>query len=168
MKVLDLRCTQGHAFEGWFASEDDFGRQLERGQVGCPLCGDTGIARLPSAPRLNISGAKAPPQPTQPSNSVQAQPTQAAGQGVMNANLADNPAAAGLQALWMQAMRELVKNTEDVGKRFPEEARRIHYGETEARGIRGQATAEQRAELIEEGIEVMPLPIPDVLKGPAH
>ena len=168
MKVLDLRCSHGHAFEGWFASEDDFGRQLERGQVACPLCGDTGIARLPSAPRLNISGAKAPTQPTAPLQGAQIAPPQATGQGVMNASVVDNPAPAGLQALWMQAMREVVKNTEDVGKRFPEEARRIHYGETEARGIRGQATAEQRAELIEEGIEVMPLAIPDVLKGSAH
>ncbi|HSI60163.1 MAG TPA: DUF1178 family protein [Ideonella sp.] len=158
MKVLDLRCGQGHGFEGWFASEDDFVRQHEQGLVECPLCGDKAIARLPSAPRLNLSGAKAPAQP-QP-------PQQASSQAVTTT--AANPSAAGLQALWMQAMREVIKNTEDVGTRFPEEARRIHYGETEARGIRGQATPEQRAELSEEGIDVLPLAIPDALKGPAH
>ena len=60
MKVLNLRCAAGHGFEGWFGSEQDFQDQSERQQVACPMCGDTGIARLPSAPRLNLSGAKAP------------------------------------------------------------------------------------------------------------
>jgi hypothetical protein len=68
----------------------------------------------------------------------------------------------------MEAVAHVLKHTEDVGERFPEEARRIHYGESEARGIRGQASAEQRAELAEEGIEVMPLPVPEALKGTAH
>jgi hypothetical protein len=73
---------------------------------------------------------------------------------------------AGLQAAWMKAVREVMANTEDVGERFPEEARRIHYGETESRGIRGQATAKETEALLEEGISVMPLPIPKALKEP--
>ena len=73
-----------------------------------------------------------------------------------------------MQAMWLQAVQRVLRNTEDVGERFPEEARRIHYGETEHRGIRGQASAQERAELAEEGIEVMPLPIPAALKGTAH
>ena len=73
-----------------------------------------------------------------------------------------------MQALWLRAVQQVLRNTEDVGERFPEEARRIHYGETAHRGIRGQASAEQRAELAEEGIEVMPLPMPVGLKGQAH
>jgi hypothetical protein len=68
----------------------------------------------------------------------------------------------------MEAVAHVLKHTEDVGERFPEEARRIHYGETAPRGIRGQASPEQRAELADEGIEVMALPLPDGLKGPAH
>lgn len=160
MKVLNLRCSQGHGFEGWFASEEDFGHQHDSGLVECPVCSDKAVARLPSAPRLNLSGARAP-RDDAPRVEGAGAPADAAA-----------PVAAGvpapLQALWMHAVREVIKNTEDVGERFPEEARRIHYGETKSRGIRGQATPQERAELIEEGIEVMPLAIPDALKGPAH
>jgi hypothetical protein len=74
--------------------------------------------------------------------------------------------AADLQAAWLQAVRHLVENTEDVGPRFTEEARRIHYGETAPRGIRGQATPGEREALREEGIEVMSLPLPRALEGP--
>jgi hypothetical protein len=70
--------------------------------------------------------------------------------------------------LWLKTVRQVLANTEDVGERFPEEVRRIHYGETADRGIRGQASEEQRAELADEGIEVMALPMPAGLKGPAH
>jgi hypothetical protein len=142
MKVLDLQCTAHHQFEGWFASEDDFQGQLGRGQVACPLCGDTAIAKKPSAPRLNL-GAPAP-----------------AKQEVMTAP------DANLQAAWLKMVRHVLAHTEDVGERFAEEARKIHYGEREQRGIRGQATREETQALLEEGVEVLPLPIPDALKGP--
>ncbi len=158
MKVLNLRCEQGHGFEGWFASEDDFQAQTGRGLVECPLCGDKAITRLPSAPRLNLSGARAPELPA---------PSPAAAPASPAAHAASAPSPA-LQARWLQAVQEVLRNTEDVGERFPEEARRIHYGETAQRGIRGQASAEERAELAEEGIEVMPLPLPAGLKGQSH
>jgi hypothetical protein len=141
MKVLDLQCTRGHGFEGWFASEDDFQGQLARGQVECPMCGDTGVAKMLSAPRLNLG---AQPQPAQ-------------GREVMNT-------ADASQAAWLKMVRHVMANTEDVGERFPEEARKIHYGETEERGIRGQASREQTEALLEEGIGVLPLPIPKALK----
>jgi hypothetical protein len=142
MKVIDLRCQSGHRFEGWFASDDDFLEQNGRGLIECPLCADKVVVRLPSAPRLNLSGARepAPAAPATP-----------------------DPALA-LQAKWLEMVRHVVANTEDVGERFADEARRIHYGETPERGIRGQATAEQREALVEEGIEVHPLPIPAALK----
>jgi len=155
MKVLNLRCAAGHGFEGWFGSEQDFLDQSERQLVACPLCGDTGIARMPSAPRLNLSGAKAPEGQAKVSTDPAAEAPPA-------------DAARALQARWMHAVREVLEKTEDVGQRFPEEARKIHYGEAQARGIRGQATPEQRAELSEEGIEVMALPLPAGLKGPGH
>ncbi len=151
MKVLNLRCKHDHAFEGWFASEADFQDQALRGAVQCPLCGNPEVTRLPSAPRLNLSGARAPVLSADPA------PAHAT---------AAEPAT--LQAMWLQAVAQVLKNTEDVGERFPEEARRIHYGEAVERGIRGQASPQQRAELAEEGIEVMPLPLPASLKGPAH
>jgi hypothetical protein len=152
MKVLNLRCQHDHAFEGWFASETDFQDQAARGVVECPLCGSQQVHRLPSAPRLNLSGARAPEAPSPG-------PAPAA-DGV--------PDAATLQAQWLQAVGQVIRNTEDVGERFPEEARRIHYGETPSRGIRGQASPAQRAELADEGIEVVALPLPAALKGPAH
>jgi hypothetical protein len=73
-----------------------------------------------------------------------------------------------LQTRLLEAVREVLAKTEDVGEQFADEARRIHYGDAEERGIRGQATAEQRAELADEGIDVFTLPVPDLLKGPTH
>jgi hypothetical protein len=159
MKVLDLRCANGHGFEGWFASDDDYMAQNGRGLVACPLCGDQVISRMPSAPRLNLSGARevqalAPPPASQPA--------------AQTAVSSDTPALAPeqVQALWLRGVRELLAKTEDVGQRFPEEARRIHYGEAPQRGIRGHATPEERAALQDEGIETMAIPVPAALKGP--
>ncbi len=146
MKVLNLRCANGHGFEGWFASDDDFMSQNGRGLVECPLCADQVVTRMPSAPRLNLSGAK---EPAAPAGQTPAAP----------------PQAADLQAAWLSTVRQLMANTEDVGERFAEEARRIHYGEEEARGIRGQATAKEREALRDEGIETMSIPVPAALKG---
>lgn len=141
MKVLNLRCANGHGFEGWFGSDDEFLDQNGRGGIECPLCADRVISRLPSAPRLNLSGAR----------EEAVSPT------------AD---AMPLQKAWLMAARRLMAQTEDVGERFPEEARRIHHGEIANRGIRGQATEAEREALREEGIEVMALPVPAALKGP--
>lgn len=149
MKVLNLRCAQGHGFEGWFASDEDFLDQNGRGLIECPLCSDRIITRMPSAPRLNLSGAAAPAPATAPAAAAAVSP-------------------ADLQAAWLQAVQQVLKNTEDVGERVADEARRIHYGESEHRGIRGQASAEERAALQDEGIEVMALPIPAGLKGPVQ
>jgi hypothetical protein len=152
MKVLDLQCAHGHAFEGWFSSEEDFQDQLARQLLECPLCGDKAVAKLPSAPRLNLGagGASA------------AAPGQ--GRDEAAASVATLPPAA-LQAAWLHVVRRVMANTEDVGPRFAEEARRMHYGEADERGIRGQATREETEALLDEGIEVMPLPIPAGLKS---
>jgi hypothetical protein len=139
MKVLDLRCANGHRFEGWFGSDEDFMEQNGSGLVECPLCADKLVTRMPSAPRLNLSSSAAEPVPARP---------------------------ADLQAAWMKAVRQVIANTENVGERFAEEARRIHYGEAEQRGIRGQASREDRQALEDEGIEVHPLPLPAALKDP--
>jgi hypothetical protein len=147
MKVLNLQCGQAHAFEGWFASEDAFQDQLGRGLVECPLCGDVQVTKLPSAPRLNLGA----PQPRAPEK-----------QEVVSAPNAQ------VQAAWMELVKHVMAKTEDVGERFAEEARRIHYGETGERGIRGQASREETQALLEEGISVLPLPVPKGLKGPLH
>lgn len=150
MKVLDLRCSNGHGFEGWFGSEDDFLSQNGRGLIECPMCADRVVTRLPSAPRLNLSGAReSGPAP------AAAKPQAVDGSG-------------DLQAMWLKAVQHALAHTVDVGERFAEEARRIHYGEADARGIRGVATPQERQALHEEGIEVMTLPIPPSLKGPVQ
>ena len=156
MKVLDLQCLQGHAFEGWFSSEDDFQRQLSTGLLTCPMCGEADVTKLPSAPRLNLSGATEPATAQRAARPTST-PTQLA---ATNDAVASLPSQA-LQAAWLQMVRQVMANTEDVGQRFAEEARRMHYGESESRGIRGQATAAQTEELLDEGIAVMPLPLPD-------
>jgi len=149
MKVLDLRCTHGHGFEGWFASNEAFETQLADGLVECPVCGDTAIVKLLSAPRLNLGNAKAP------------QEAATAPSATSSSNV---PAPLSPEARWMRAVREVMAKTEDVGDRFADEARKMHYGKTEERGIRGQATPEQTEALLDEGIAVIPLPIPAALK----
>jgi len=161
MKVLDLRCANGHGFEGWFGSEEDFLSQNGRSLIECPLCADRVITRLPSAPRLNLSTGKGEAKSAdkdEASASVPAVPTEP--------KAADIQAA--MQAHWIQAVRHALANTEDVGQRFAEEARRIHYGESETRGIRGVATPQEREALQDEGIEVVSLPIPAAFKGPVQ
>jgi hypothetical protein len=148
MKVLNLRCAHGHPFEGWFGSEADFVGQQERSMIACPTCGDHGISRLPSAPRLNLSGAQAP----------QGAPPSTAKETSKQVSTTAPEAPLEPQHAWWKALKEVYANTEDVGRAFPEEVRRIHYGETEARALRGQATAAQRAELQDEGIEIFALP----------
>jgi len=147
MKVLNLQCEQGHGFEGWFGSEADHADQHARGLLECPLCGSKSVQRLPSAPRLNLSGATGPvPAPA--------------------ASAAPTPERASVEALWLQAVRHVIANTEDVGERFPEEARRIHYGETADRAIRGQASPDQAQSLRDEGIDVFAMAVPAAAKGP--
>lgn len=153
MKVLNLRCANGHGFEGWFASDEDFMSQNGRGQVECPLCADKVIARMPAAPRLNLSGAR--------QHSADSETRSATAPAMP-------PRPADLQAAWLNTVRHLMSHTEDVGERFSEEARRIHYGEGKARGIRGQASAEQRAALDDEGIQTLSIPVPAALKGPVQ
>lgn len=151
MKVLNLQCSQGHGFEGWFASHEDYGSQRERGLVLCPVCNDGDIVKMPSAPRLNLghdaagTTAAAVAAPVQEVASL---------------------APVHLQAAWMKMVRHVMAHTEDVGTKFAEEARKIHYGETGHRNIRGQASREETEALLDEGIEVLPLPVPAGLKEP--
>ncbi len=157
MKVLNLRCERDHSFEGWFASEDDFQGQKQRGLVQCPLCADDHIEKRLSAPRLNL-GAREPAVPS-------AVPTPSAAPEGGSLQVGNPPALPpALQAAWLDLARKIVANTEDVGARFAQEARRIHHGEVQERAIRGQATPDEAMELLEEGIAVMPLPLPAAAK----
>lgn len=167
MKVLNLQCQHGHAFEGWFGSHEDYADQRKRGLVSCPVCNDDHIVKLPSAPRLNLGASETVAN------------AGAAGQGDPAAQAAPGatrePAAAQalaqmpvqqLQAAWMKMVRHVMAQTEDVGTRFADEARKIHHGEAPNRGIRGQASRADTEALLDEGIEILPLPIPPGLKEP--
>ena len=154
MKVLDLQCEHRHEFEGWFGSEEEFQSQLSRQLVECPVCASHDITKRLSAPRLNLSGAREPVPEVKPASAD------------ANEVVATNVSSTELQAAWLKMVRHVMANTVDVGTQFAEEARKIHYGETEQKQIRGQVSAQETRELLEEGIPVMPLPIPEALKGP--
>ena len=135
MKVYNLRCEHDHRFEGWFASEQECSDQLTSGRLACPLCESTVVTRLPSAPHVNTRNESA-----------------------------HHGTSQNVQQQVLQLMRDAVARSEDVGTRFADEARRMHYEEIPERPIRGTASREECAELLEECIGV--LPIPEVLKEP--
>lgn len=151
MIVFDLICPGKHRFEGWFASSETFERQRERGLIGCPQCGASEVSKLPgskikrSEAERPASPAAAPPPPAAPVKSA--------------AEVAALPTAAQ-RAQLLALIEQVMKNTENVGAKFAEEARKIHYQETPERAIRGIATADETRELLEEGIPVLPLPLP--------
>lgn len=148
MIVFNLGCENSHRFEGWFASGEDFERQLGEKLVACPLCGNANIARLPHAPYVN-SGAKEKPARAQPAATAQ-----------QYANVGSEVLA--------KLVEHIIEHTEDVGTAFPEEARRIHYREVPERRIRGTASRDDVAALKDEGVEVVALPIPAHRTGKAH
>jgi hypothetical protein len=136
MIVFELVCPDRHRFEGWFASAGDFESQKAHGLLSCPVCSDSSIEKLLTA------------KIGKPETELQE-----------NNTLAAAPAAARPRNL-NELIEYVLLNTENVGKEFPSEARRIHYKEIPQRGIRGLATGEETQELLEEGILVLPLPVP--------
>lgn len=150
MKVLDLHCQQGHVFEGWFASEEDFQGQLRDSLVQCPLCAGVHISKRLSAPRLNLGARQSTATPVVADSSVASSTVDASG--------------ADRQAAWLSLARKIMATTEDVGPQFAQEARRIHRGEVEERAIRGQASPHETLQLLDEGIAVLPLLLPEAAK----
>lgn len=137
MIVLDLECARGHRFEGWFGSTTAFEHQLAHGLISCPSCGANTISRRPSAPYVQTPAAAARTPLAAPSG------------GNTLSELTDTLLA---------HLRNEARGMEDVGKRFAEEARRIHHGDAKPRGIRGQASREEVHDLLDEGIPVLPVP----------
>lgn len=151
MKVFDLLCANDHRFEGWFSSGADFDRQRDAGLIACPMCGDTRVVKVPAASYVNTGASDRSPKPAA---DEAPSPEQAQYANLRSAMLA-------------KVVEYVMKNTEDVGKAFPEEARKIHYGETPERRIRGVATTQEVTELRDEGIDVVPLPV-TVPAGGSH
>ena len=157
MKVLDLQCAHAHVFEGWFGSEEDYASQRDLGLLSCPMCGNTQVEKKLSAPRLNLKSSARSTAPDAPPEGSGGPLSEAP------ASIADLTPAQ-IQAAYTHVVREMIRQTEDVGERFAEEARAIHAGEAQERGIRGHATPEQAQALADEGIAVMALPVPDFAK----
>lgn len=134
-----LLCDREHDFDGWFSSSDDFDMQLKRGLIACPHCDSIKVSKALMAPTVSTGRRKE------------------------KLAVATLDSARSKMVAEMRNLRErITEDAEDVGRRFPEEARKIHYGEADARGIYGEANREEVEGLLEEGVEIAPLPvIPD-------
>ena len=147
MIVFDLSCIRNHRFEGWFASADEYLRQEGTGLLACPVCGTSTVRKLPSS-KVRTT-ALAEPQA-----------------GADARGTGGTTGSSPQQVTLASFIEQIVANTEDVGRAFPEEARKIHYEEAPRRPIRGVATREEARELADEGIPVVSLPIPS--RGETH
>ncbi len=141
MKVFNLQCEDGHSFEGWFRSEDDFISQNTKGLLACPMCENNIINRMPSAAHIQSTKSR-------------------------SSNSKDQIIDDEVQKKLIAVAKQILKDSEDVGSRFAEEARKIHRKESELRSIHGTATIEESKELKEEGIDVLTLPINKIRKKP--
>ena len=139
MIKYSLYCDKGHDFEAWFSSSKDYEQQRKRGFVDCPSCGSAKVEKALMAP--GVAGTKK-------SDDV-AKPMAAMPQPQLPAEMVEQ---------LRKIKKHVERNSENVGDKFPEEARKIHYGEAEARGIYGKASLADAASLAEEGVEVMPIP----------
>lgn len=166
-----LSCHQAHTFDGWFRNSDDFDQQCERGLVSCPVCGSAQVGKALMAPAVSTSrkkaqqvvphqeepqGSSGPADASPPSVVPETAQTQQA--SLMPADIRQRELIAGLRAI----REKLIASSDYVGKSFAEEARKIHYGEAEERNIYGETSREDVESLLDEGIDVMPLPaLPD-------
>ena len=139
MIVYDLACEKAHRFEGWFSSAEDFDAQVRADQVSCPVCGSVSVSRQLSAPYVNTGS----PEP------AEGKPGQSAETAV---------AGVDIESLHRKFVEFVLQNSEDVGNRFAEEARKIHYEEEPRRSIRGQASSDEIEALRDEGIDIFQVP----------
>lgn len=157
MIVFDVSCSNEHVFEGWFKDSDSFGEQVEAGAIACPVCGDTNVRKALMAP--NVAGIRKGKDDAAPIGQSADADMPSAQAGVPNAAMT---APDGKLAEFVEALHEFKKHVEEnsdyVGDTFPEEARKIHYGETEARSIYGEATPEEAEDLVEEGVDFHRIP----------
>jgi hypothetical protein len=149
-----LNCGGGHAFESWFQSSEAYDRQVKRGLVACPVCGSEKVQKAIMAPRLGGSGKRKDAADT--GEAAPAKAEESAPVAMLS------PVEQELRRKLKELRDHIVGNADYVGQRFPDEARRMHYGESEHRSIYGEATAEDAAALADEGIEFHHLPrLPD-------
>jgi hypothetical protein len=146
----NLRCEQGHAFESWFQSSSAYETQEKRKLVNCPSCGSAKVERAIMAPQIVSKRAR---ETAAPAPAASTDVTAPASTSLMMAQERE------LRAKLKELRDHIVKNADNVGERFPNEARKMHYGDIEHRPIYGEASPEEARSLIEEGVEVSPLPV---------
>ncbi len=148
-----LSCDKGHGFESWFADSAAYDKQAKRGLVTCPHCGSAKVEKAIMAPRIAGARKRAAPDEAQET----ATPAPAVAEKAPVAMI--SPQEQEFRAKLKELREHIVKNADNVGQKFPEEARKMHYGETEHRSIYGVASPEDAKELAEEGIDFHPIPI---------
>jgi len=153
-----LICEQGHGFDSWFQDSAAFDTQAKRGLVTCPHCGSAKVEKAIMSPRLSSSRKRKAPAETPESAPVATAPAPEKAQEKTTVAMI-SPQEHEFRAKLKELREHLTKNADDVGPKFPEEARKMHYGEIEHRSIYGEATPKDAKELAEEGIEFHPLPI---------
>jgi hypothetical protein len=146
-----LACEQAHEFESWFPSSEAYDEQASRGFVACPACGSERITKRIMAP--SVARTDREPRP------AAASPPAAAPVPAPQPLALLSEQEQGLRAMLRAFKEHVVRTTEDVGRGFADEARRIHHGEAEARSIRGEASPAEARELLEEGVEIHALPV---------
>jgi hypothetical protein len=166
MILYNLNCAKGHAFESWFQNSAAYDKQQKRGLVSCPVCGSAKVEKAIMAPRLTRGDAAAPaglmeaaeakPTPPVPPPAIPAVPQAPPGKGVVAMT---SPQERELRQKLKELRDHVTKSANYVGGPFPEEARKMHYGEIEHRSIYGEASPEDAKALHEEGIEFYPLPV---------
>jgi len=153
MIVFDLICSNEHVFEAWFADSQTFENQVVEGDVSCPVCGDVKIKKAPMAPNISTSKQRSD------SNSSEATAIPSASSINENPSLALKPENVAEAMKVLKKMQQHIKdNFDHVGEKFPEEVRKMHYGEADHRNVYGDATPEEADELREEGIDVSQMP----------
>ncbi len=158
MIVFDLKCEQGHQFESWFRSSSAYEEQLAMALVECPHCGSVDIMKAPMAPNVAAKSNQQTGKAVPASASVPEAGPVATAKSAMTATPELQQLVKQAEEAMAKVQRHVEENCENVGKNFAEEARKIHYGETEERGIYGESSLEEAKDLLDEGIEVMPLP----------
>ena len=147
-----LRCDRGHAFESWFQSSSTYEQQEKRKLVNCPTCGSDKVERAIMAPQIVSKKGHETPAPA-PAPAASTEVTAPGSTPLLMAQERE------LRAKLKELRDHIVKNADNVGERFPNEARKMHYGDIEQRPIYGEASPEEARSLIEEGVEVSPLPV---------
>jgi hypothetical protein len=153
-----LACEQGHTFESWFASSAAYDKQAKHGLVTCPVCNSAKVEKTIMAPRLAGTKKRASVPAPAPEAAAPAAPTPPAADASAPVAVM-SPPERELRKKLKELREHLTKNADYVGGKFPEEARKMHYGEIEHRSIYGEASPDQAKELHDEGIEFHPLPV---------